>query len=253
MRRSKKEGNAFVSMGGKLLFGGALGGIIAILFADENMYEQFQSTADSFLDMLVINYVPLMVVLAIGMLILNLVCYVKLRSYVKEAMETDDEERGDVLDDKIEIISTVLLNGNGIFFILLFMMFVLNFYLGGVQGGTTILLYFVPVLMYPLFYILTIGVLKKYDPSKNGNPGSMRFQKDWMDSCDEAEKMQILTIGYQSYNSSSYILVFGFAFTAITALIFKVGAFAILVTGGMWLIQTIVNGYYNIKNKKKKL
>lgn len=251
MRRNKKEGNAFVAMGGKLLFGALLGGIIAILFADEKMYERFQLTADSLLDMLVINYVPIMVVLAIGMLILNLVCYVKLRSYVKEAVETDDEERCDVLDDQIDIISAVSLNGNGIFFILIFMMFVLNYYLNGAQNMTSLLL-FIPVLMYPLFYILTIGVLKKYDPSKNGNPGSMRFQKDWMESCDEAEKMQILTIGYQSFKSSSYIITLGFAFTAIVALIFRVGAFAILITGGMWLIQTIVSGYYNIKYKKKK-
>lgn len=251
MSRNKNERNAFVSMGGKLLVGAVIGGIIGGVFGNRNMYAWFQSAADSFLEMIVINYVAIMVVLAIAMLILNLGCYVKLKSYCKEAIETEDEESCDVLDDKIENITTVSLNGNGFFFILLFMIFVLNCNLGGVQGWSTILLYFIPVLMYPLFYILTIGVLKKYDPSKNGNPGSMSFQKDWLESCDEAEQMQIYKLGYQCHKGSSYILVFGFAFTAITALIFNVGAFAILITGGMWLIQTVVSGYYNIKYKKK--
>lgn len=252
MSRNKKEKNAFVSMGGKLLFGAVIGGIIGVLFGDRKMYGWIQSAANSFLEMIVINYVAVMVVLAIAMLILNLSCYVRLRAYCKEAVETDDEERCDVLDDKIEIITTVSLNGNGFFFILIFMIFVLNYNLGGVQGWSTILLYFLPVLMYPLFYILTIGELKKHDPSKSGNPGSMSFQKDWLESCDEAEQMQIYKLGYQCHKGSSYILVLGFGFTAITALIFDVGAFAILITGGMWLIQTVVSSYYNIKYKKKR-
>lgn len=251
MSRNRKEGNAFVSIGGKMLFGGLIGGAIGILFAIEDTAKSVENAADYLLNLLVKNYIPVMLVLSLGMLVLNLICYYKLKTYVKAADGIEDEEAFDEIDNNIDIMSTLAITGNSVFFVLVFMNFAINLSLGARDGR--LIIYFLPVLMYPFFYVLIVNILKKYDPSKKGNPGTMRFQKDWINSCDEAEKMRIFKSGYQSNQASSIITTIGFGTTAVLANIFDVGTFACFITGIMWLLQCIANGYYTIKCQKDRL
>lgn len=252
MSRTKKEGKGFSAMGGKLLFGAVIGGIIGYMFGNSDS-AVVEETANYLLDMTVKAYRPVMMILTLCMLLLNLLSFFKLRSCVLQAEVCQDEEKSDLLDDKIDLISTLSLSGNGVFYIFLFFNYVLSYIRGDQADIINVLFFIVPILMYPIFYILIVNLLKRHDPSKKGVPGSRRFQKDWMESCDEAEKMRIFRISYQTNIASCYIISIGFCATAILALLFPVGVFALFITALMWLAQTIINGYYNIKSQKEKM
>ncbi|WP_230397698.1 DUF3169 family protein [Novisyntrophococcus fermenticellae] len=252
MNRTKKEGKGFSAMGGKLLLGAVIGGIIGYMFGDSDS-AAVEETANYLLDMTVKAYRPVMMILTLCMLLLNLLFFLKLRFCVLQAEVCRDEEKSDLLDDKIDRISTLSLSGNGVFYILLFFNYVLSYSRGERTDIMNVLLFIVPVLIYPVFYILIVNLLKRHDPSKKGVPGSMRFQKDWMESCDEAEKMRTFRVSYQTNIASCYIISIGFCTTAILALLFPVGVFALFITALMWLAQTIINGYYNIKSQKEKM
>ena len=252
MSRKKKEKKGFLSMGGKILLGAVIGGIIGYMFGDSDS-TAVEETANYFLDMTVNAYRPVMIIVTLCMLLLNLLCFFKLRSCVLQAEGCKDEEKSDLLDDKIDLISTLCLSGNGVFYILLFFTYALSYIRGDETDIMKVFLFIVPVLIYPTFNILIINLLKRHDPSKKGVPGSMCFQKDWMESCDEAEKMRTFRTSYQTNIASCYIISIGFCATAILALFFPVGVFALFITALMWLAQTIITAYYDIKSKKEKM
>lgn len=50
---------------------------------------------------------------------------------------------------------------------------------------------------------LVVGLEKKINPEKKGNVLDTKFQKDWMNSCDEAEQKTIWQAGFQGYRAGS--------------------------------------------------
>ena len=76
-------------------------------------------------------------------------------------------------------------------------------------------------------------------PEKRGNVFDVRFQKDWYDSCDEAERQRIGECGYHTYLTMTKI----YPFTLLAALLaIMYGGASVLwavVLGGLWLTQTL--------------
>lgn len=55
---------------------------------------------------------------------------------------------------------------------------------------------------------MAVEATKKINPEKKGNVFSFNFKKDWMDSCDEAEKAKIGQAAYKSYTATQICLIF---------------------------------------------
>ena len=240
-------------MGGQLLIGAVIGGVIGFLFGIRGPKAAVMQAVLYARDGLARSFIPVMLCLTVLMLVFNLTCYLKLRKLVLECAECEDDEVCDRLEDRTDLVSTISLTGNGIFYILIFFNFGVRCILFDNSGVWELVVFVAAILMYPLFYILTINVLKKHDPSKRGNPGKMSFQKDWLESCDEAEKMKIYKVGYQSHIVSAHILVIGFCSTLICSMIFDLGTFPAFATAVMWLVNTVMNGYYSIRSRREKI
>ena len=69
----------------------------------------------------------------------------------------------------------------------------------------------------------SVDAAKKLNPEKTASVYDMKFQKKWMESCDEAEKIMIGKCAYKAYaatNTACAILALVLAFSA---LIFETG------------------------------
>lgn len=252
MSRDRRK-NPFVSMGGKMLTGGIVGGVVAMVFEWRNMRGIILGIGNSFEEFLTRQFFWIIGTLGILMLVFNLSCYLKLKGLVHEAENLEEDGALDLVDCRIELLSAAALYGNCILFILVFMLYVVKALSNTGSNAASTLMFMAIVVIYPVFYILIINQLKKYDPSKQGNPGSMKFQKDWIASCDEAEKMREYKVGYQSAQFGGKLLAIGFAATAISAMLMEAGTCAVYFTGSMWLIYMAVSGYYAIKSQKDKI
>lgn len=95
-----------------------------------------------------------------------------------------------------------------------------------------------------------IRSLQKYDPMKKGEPTSIKFGKQFLDSCDEAERQMIYKTGFESFSFMQVAIIIIFTFTIFTKLMFNAGNFPILLVGLIWLVQILSYFYYAAKNEQ---
>lgn len=101
---------------------------------------------------------------------------------------------------------------------------------------------------------MTVKAAKIIHPEKRGNLFDSKFQKDWFQSCDEAEQQKIGQCSYFCFRLMSSI------FPIVMLLLFFLSSIGmtqpawILLVGGLWLVQQL--GYqcmaYHLDHGKRK-
>lgn len=88
---------------------------------------------------------------------------------------------------------------------------------------------------------------------KKGDPSTRRFQKEWLASCDEAERAVIYQSAYRSYVTTGRALPFLLVVAMLCHLFFDTGVMAVALLAAAWLIVMI--SYLNscVKIRKEKL
>jgi len=102
---------------------------------------------------------------------------------------------------------------------------------------------FAGVLMQQKF----VDLIKEMNPEKRGSVYDVKFTKKWMESCDEAEKMQTYQSAWASYRCMGSLYPFIWLFTYLADLLLDIGIFASVVVAVLWLIQTSIYYYKAIQ------
>ena len=85
-----------------------------------------------------------------------------------------------------------------------------------------------------------VDATKKTNPEKTASVYDMRFQKKWMESCDEAEKAMIGKCAFKAFSAaSSACNALALVFT-LSALIFGTGFLPVLAVCIVWLVGQCV-------------
>lgn len=149
------------------------------------------------------------------------------------ALKIDDEN--DEIYEKTDEKLTNALNFSNILTILAFIFFAV-----GITGHY--ILYTVVIFLFQVFAVVFIQYLaveqaKKLCPEKKGNILDTKFQKEWLSTCDEAEKQRLGEAAYKSMaTTQSTILVF--MLIAMLLSLVSNNQFASIAIGIIWLIQT---------------
>lgn len=99
---------------------------------------------------------------------------------------------------------------------------------------------FLVVYFFAAFYqARIIKSIKELYPEKNGNVFDLSFQKDWMASCDEAEKQKIGQAAYVSYRKTSTVTMIIFVICLFLENYLKFGPVPLLLIGIIMLTQNI--------------
>jgi hypothetical protein len=72
---------------------------------------------------------------------------------------------------------------------------------------TVSLLFVADCVVVILIQKLIIDIEKKLNPEKLGNVLDVNFQKVWLNSCDEAQKMIVYKAGYKAYQSTNIVCI----------------------------------------------
>lgn len=99
-------------------------------------------------------------------------------------------------------------------------------------GSLTVQLVWITVLQ-----VVIIKATKVIHPEKQGNVLDSKFQKDWYQSCDEAERQQIGECSYFSFRMMSVV----FPLVMLALVLLATNGMAqpawILLVGGLWMVQ----------------
>ena len=122
------------------------------------------------------------------------------------------------------------------------------------QGYGMMLLLLLQLAWIIVAQALTIQAVKGIYPEKRGNVFDTRFQKDWFQSCDEAERHRIGQCSIFSFRVMS-----GAFLLAMLALVFLAASGMaqpgwILLVGGLWMLQQMSYQCmaYHLDHGKKK-
>lgn len=98
-------------------------------------------------------------------------------------------------------------------------------------------------LIYCLIFTISfqkkiINFEKVLNPEKQGSVYDMKFQKKWMDSCDELEQLQIYKSGFHAYQVTNSACIILWMFTFFTSTVFHTGFYPVLLIGLLWFVST---------------
>lgn len=99
-----------------------------------------------------------------------------------------------------------------------------------------------------LWTMICMDKIVKYDknmnPEKRGNVISWNFNKQWLASCDELEKIRLFQAAYHTNITSQYLYCAIFVILVLVSAIEEVGVVPFLILAVIWCSQILLNLYY---------
>lgn len=240
-KANRKALPAFILL---LIIGMLLGGLFgycAVKFGFDELSGKIGRAAAFF----GINIAPwIMAALAV---ILPCVC-VPLFNKAKKLLSSWDGEDESVSDSADEKLSLIIWLSGAALIISYFL--ITAAYSGGftlldekenvVPFFTAIVGFFVILIETVIIQQKCVDAAKKMNPEKTASVYDMKFQKKWMDSCDEAEKIIIGKCAYKAYSATNSVCAAFAVLLALGALLFGTGFLPSLVVCVIWIINQSV-------------
>ena len=210
------------------------------------------------------NMNMILVVLLVAALIVGIAGHFILRHWAKTEENLQDEDlEEDAISYKIDFWYYVTMLLMKVFFMLDFITFTVGLSLRYSQEAAprtdmldfakTMALFLAIAAIAVVYEVGGVRLLQRRDPSKKGDPGSYGFSKQWMESCDEAEKMMHYKSAYQTVQFMNVAtLVIGLIATW-GAMVFQTGVMAVFAVCILWILLNVVSSIYYLKLKKSKL
>ncbi len=100
---------------------------------------------------------------------------------------------------------------------------------------------------------LVVNLEKKLNPEKRGEVLDFKFSKEWMDSCDEAQKKIIYEAGYKAFNVGSIAGMLMFIIALLAQLFFHTGIWPMVCITVMELTLVLTYSIMCMKLEHKKM
>lgn len=162
-----------------------------------------------------------------------------------DTWDGEDEELADIIDGKISTAMWISSAALVISYFLIAASYSAGFAAFDSRPGTYAV--FASIVGFLAIMVETIVIQQKcVDAAKHTNPVKdvsvydMKFQKKWVDSCDEAEKIMIGKCAYKAYTATGSVCAVLAIVLAVCALVFGIGFLPSLVVCLIWLVNLSV-------------
>ena len=160
----------------------------------------------------------------------------------------ENEEMSDTIDEKLSIVIWVTSAALILSYFLIAASYANGFetfktetsgalFLAGIIGFLTIMIEAV------IFQQKCVDTTKKMNPEKTASVYDMKFQKKWMESCDEAEKIMIGKCAFKAYAATNTVCSILSIVLAVCALVFGIGFLPSLVVCLIWIVNQAMGSY----------
>lgn len=122
------------------------------------------------------------------------------------------------------------------------------------SGYLFVCIIFILCYVYNAFWqVRMVKQIQHVYPDKKGDPASMKFQVQWLESCDEAEREIIYRSAYRSYIMINRMVPILLLVTMLGQLIFNTGILAVVVVAVIWLSANASYLRSSVCLRRKKL
>lgn len=231
--KEKKKVNSYVKMILWMALGGAVGAGMSMgsSIAEDGMRAMMEGASIWMAEHTVI----IMCVLAAVCLVTTILCYAKGESIIKKFQDDVEDEIVEDLDKKYDFWQTIgVVVCSGMIYISM-TIFGFAFRMDSKTDAFNLLYAVVPFLIGALisvFYqIAVVKQMRRKDPSKHGDAADINFEKVWMKSCDEGEKIIIYQASYRAYRVMKSVLIVALLIALSSHLFFGTGMTAVVLLG----------------------
>lgn len=231
-----------------MLAGAIVGGVFGIgMYILTGHYGQGigRAAAQTF-RFLQLSILPVLIVITVLSVIAGESVLRKLKGIMSRLLKADDEEadRLDYEEEKYVALST---NMNIISQTLCIVFLSLGYssnYLSSSDAARGNFLYaciiFIICMLYDSFWqVRYIKLIQKAYPERKGDPASKKFQEQWLESCDEAEREVIYRSAYRTYITLGKLIPVLLLVTMLSNLFFNTGMLAVFIVAVIWLVSTL--------------
>lgn len=190
--------------------------------------------------------IELHVLIIVSLLIPALFLYIKGKKvHVKLANASEEEmDAIEKLASKYFDLSVTL---NGVFLTLNFMVFGTLYNQAGDQMPIIIALFMIGSVAVSSLEIAIVRFMQKNDSRLKGDPTSMKFEKDFLGSLDEAEQLKVYKAGYNSFKVTKLTALVFVILTILFNVTLETGAFPVFISCLFLLVNIWSFSYYGMK------
>lgn len=245
MKERMKEKKKYSS---KKLFGcmflGALLGFLSSWVINSGLFE-IQEGARTALSLLQTLALPLLLGVAACMAVVSETGLAAMKK-IGEKLQEADEEECDELEYGLEKKGAFLINfctvSQALCFILLSAGYSMEYIRSSGQARKALLgacIIFIVSFIYNAFVQARyVRLVQNLYPEKKGDVYSRKFQKEWLESCDEAERESIYRSSYQAYITLNRWIPILLAVSMVFHLYLNTGIMAVIMISLIWLLTT---------------
>lgn len=106
-----------------------------------------------------------------------------------------------------------------------------------VKPMTAVLMFLVCLFTGVFLQSEIVKQIKILNPGKKGNTMDTKFEKEWFESCDEAEKAIIGFAAYESYKATNKAIVAVWLVTALANTLLPIGPLPAICVTVIWFVQ----------------
>ncbi len=229
----------------QVIIGALLGGgftLFLIAFSENGLPDFLTKT----IDFLKFNSAYLYLFLLVVIYIPSLLLYLKSRKMFIKFDKLTDEEIEDSERTTYHLFD-IALTCNASFGILNLIVFGITFAHQMNYKWVIVLLFLLNSILSSATEVTAFRFVQKLDPRLKGDPSTLSFAKDYMNSCDEAEKFKIYQAGFNAFQTTKWLSFILLMLTILTNFVFETGAYPIVLTG---LIILVCNFTYSLNVNK---
>ena len=97
-----------------------------------------------------------------------------------------------------------------------------------------------------------VNLEKEINPMLKGSVYDVKFSEKWIDSCDEAIKMNIYKSSYKAYKAVTNTCLILWLVCVLGYNVWDFGIMPLFIVTTIWLVQTVAYCLESIKNSKKR-
>lgn len=189
-------------------------------------------------------------------LIFGVVSYQKAERVIRQ-MDEEDDSLMEALDHRYDLWSSMGLALSSIILCLDLVILAFGFPEKGsrpeaYQFFLAVPPFLVTALICIVYQIAAVKQVRKKDPSKRGDAADLRFEKEWIESCDEAERMVIYRASYKTFTMMKGFLLFLLVIAMMGQLSFGTGMTAVVLLAIGNIAMLIVYSVYSLRFGKTK-
>lgn len=211
-----------------LVAGGILGALVGFSQATWLDTEAVTAGLDSFFRIVTPWAIPVTTLVTMG---LSAFLYGTAARKYREWDSGDEDDTSEAVD---RLLNWVLLLGVVQLLVDLFFLAAMMRYISDVNALTGVGCFTVSVALLIVFQQKAVDLTRRMNPEKRGSVYDTRFQKKWLESCDESERRQIGEASRKAYAVTNRVCLWLWLALVVLGLVFDIGMLPVLMVMLPW-------------------